>query len=210
MQTNAKVPILLVMDEFPQLGRLPFFESALAYTAGYGLRTLLVCQDLSQVYSEYGQHQSITSSCDIITIYAPNKLETAQYFSNMLGSTTITQAQTNYSGSRFSPALTHINTSEQDYKRALLTPDELMRIPFEQSIIFKTGHRPIKGTKVMYWQDPVFLQRTKMPAPGDCDKSPVTHAWNYAKAWEPKTTGEAESNASHIEDDEEGDGADLL
>jgi type IV secretion system protein VirD4 len=30
--------LLLMLDEFPALGRLDFFESALAFTAGYGLK----------------------------------------------------------------------------------------------------------------------------------------------------------------------------
>jgi len=29
--------LLLILDEFPALGRLDFFESALAFIAGYGL-----------------------------------------------------------------------------------------------------------------------------------------------------------------------------
>ena len=31
-----------MLDEFPALGRLDFFESALAYMAGYGLRAFLI------------------------------------------------------------------------------------------------------------------------------------------------------------------------
>jgi type IV secretion system protein VirD4 len=205
-----RVPLLLIMDEFPQLGRLQFFESALAYTAGYGLRTLLICQDLSQVYSEYGHHQSITSSCDLLTIYAPNKLETAQYFSNMLGSQTITRKQTNYSGHRSSPTLSHINTSEQDFKRALLTPDELMRIPFDQSIIFKTGHRPIKGLKVMYWQDLVFYARSKLTPPLVSDKSTITHDWNHVLTKQFDETTEIEEGILDTEVGNSEDEYDLL
>ncbi len=174
-------PTLLVMDEFPQLGYLQFFENALAYTAGYGLRTLLICQDLSQLYSAYGQHQSITSSCDLLSVYAPNKLETAQYLSKMLGSKTVTREQINYSGNSTSTTLNHINTSEQDYKRELLTPDELMRLPFDESLIFKTNHKTIHGKKVMYWHDPVFNNRSKISPPLISDKSLVTHDWNYVQ-----------------------------
>jgi hypothetical protein len=33
--------LLLMLDEFPALGRLDFFESALAFMAGYGLKSFL-------------------------------------------------------------------------------------------------------------------------------------------------------------------------
>ena len=41
--------LLLMLDEFPALGRLDFFESALAFMAGYGLRSLLIAQWLNQI-----------------------------------------------------------------------------------------------------------------------------------------------------------------
>lgn len=41
--------VLLMLDEFPALGRLDFFESALAFMAGYGLRAFLIAQSLNQI-----------------------------------------------------------------------------------------------------------------------------------------------------------------
>ncbi|TGV74456.1 conjugal transfer protein TraG, partial [Mesorhizobium sp. M00.F.Ca.ET.158.01.1.1] len=38
--------LLLMLDEFPALGRLDFFESALAFMAGYGLKAFLIAQSL--------------------------------------------------------------------------------------------------------------------------------------------------------------------
>lgn len=34
--------LLLMLDEFPALGRLDFFETALAFMAGYGIRSFLI------------------------------------------------------------------------------------------------------------------------------------------------------------------------
>ncbi|MFX8445385.1 type IV secretory system conjugative DNA transfer family protein, partial [Acinetobacter baumannii] len=39
--------LLLMLDEFPALGRLDFFESSLAFLAGYGVRAFLVAQSLN-------------------------------------------------------------------------------------------------------------------------------------------------------------------
>ena len=44
-----KQRLLLMLDEFPALGRLDFFESALAFMAGYGLKSFLIAQSLNQM-----------------------------------------------------------------------------------------------------------------------------------------------------------------
>jgi type IV secretory pathway TraG/TraD family ATPase VirD4 len=51
--------LLLMLDEFPALGRLDFFESALAFMAGYGLKSFLIAQSLNQIEKAYGQNNSI-------------------------------------------------------------------------------------------------------------------------------------------------------
>jgi len=43
-----------MLDEFPALGRLDFFESSLAFLAGYGVRAFLVAQSLNQIDKTYG------------------------------------------------------------------------------------------------------------------------------------------------------------
>ena len=45
LQANAgRRRLLLMLDEFPALGRLDFFESALAFMAGYGIKSFLIAQ----------------------------------------------------------------------------------------------------------------------------------------------------------------------
>ena len=46
--------LLLMLDEFPALGRLDFFETSLAFMAGYGLRSFLIAQSLNQIEKAYG------------------------------------------------------------------------------------------------------------------------------------------------------------
>ena len=50
--------LLLMLDEFPALGRLDFFESALAFMAGYGIKAFLIAQSLNQIEKAYGQNNA--------------------------------------------------------------------------------------------------------------------------------------------------------
>ena len=44
-----------MLDEFPALGRLDFFESALAFMAGYEPKSFLIAQSLNRIAKAYGQ-----------------------------------------------------------------------------------------------------------------------------------------------------------
>ncbi len=57
--------LLLMLDEFPALGRLDFFESALAFMAGYGLKSFLIAQSLNQIEKAYGPNNSILDNCHV-------------------------------------------------------------------------------------------------------------------------------------------------
>ena len=49
---KLKQRVLLMLDEFPALGRLKFFESALAFMAGYGIKAFLIAQSLNQIVED--------------------------------------------------------------------------------------------------------------------------------------------------------------
>ena len=46
-----------MLDEFPALGRLDFFEIGLAFMAGYGMKSFLIAQSLNQIEKAYGAEQ---------------------------------------------------------------------------------------------------------------------------------------------------------
>lgn len=156
--------ILLLIDEFPALGKLEIFEEALAFVAGYGLKALLITQDLSQLTKAYSKDESIMSNCHIRIAFAPNKIETAELLSKMSGASTVAHTQRNFSGSRLSVVLNHVSTNEQLSQRSLLTPDETMRIPPADELVFVAGHAPIYCQKIIYYRDPTMLQRQSMGA----------------------------------------------
>jgi len=68
----------MLLDEFPTLGRLSFFESALAFSAGYGIKCFLICQSLNQLEAAYGRDNSIVDNCHVRMAYAANRAETCR------------------------------------------------------------------------------------------------------------------------------------
>lgn len=156
--------LLLMLDEFPALGRLDFFESALAFMAGYGLRAFLISQSLNQIDKAYGQNHSILDNCHVRVTFATNDERTAKRISETLGTATELRAQRNYAGHRLAPWLGHLMVSRQETARPLLTPGEVMQLPTDEAVVMLSGHAPIKAKKLRYFSDANFQSRV-LPAP---------------------------------------------
>ena len=156
--------LLLMLDEFPALGRLDFFESALAFMAGYGLRAFLIAQSLNQIDRAYGPNHAILDNCHVRIAFATNDERTAKRISDALGTATELRAQRNYAGHRLAPWLGHLMVSRQETARPLLTPGEVMQLPPDDAVVMVSGHAPIRARKLRYYQDRNFLVRV-LPAP---------------------------------------------
>jgi len=155
--------VLLMLDEFPALGRLDFFESALAFMAGYGLKSFLIAQSLNQIEKAYGPNNSILDNCHVRVSFATNDERTAKRVSDALGTATEMRAMKNYAGHRLSPWLGHLMVSRSETARALLTPGEVMQLPPADEIIMVAGTPPIRAKKVRYFEDRRFTERVLPP-----------------------------------------------
>ncbi|MBK7251464.1 MAG: Conjugal transfer protein TraG [Anaerolineales bacterium] len=155
--------LLLMLDEFPALGRLDFFESALAFMAGYGIRSFLIAQSLNQIDKAYGVNHAILDNCHVRVTFATNDERTAKRISETLGTATELRAQRNYAGHRLAPWLGHLMVSRQETARPLLTPGEVMQLPPDEAVVMVSGHLPIKARKLRYYQDANFTRRVLPP-----------------------------------------------
>jgi len=159
--------VLLMLDEFPALGRLDFFESALAFMAGYGLKAFLIAQSLNQIERAYGQNNAILDNCHVRVAFATNDERTAKRVSEALGTTTEQRSMKNYAGHRLSPWLGHLMISRSETARALLTPGEILQLPQTDEVVLLSGTPPIKAKKARYYADR-RLQSRVLPAPQNC------------------------------------------
>ncbi|HHM9104652.1 TPA: conjugal transfer protein TraG [Pseudomonas aeruginosa] len=166
--------LLLMLDEFPALGRLDFFETALAFMAGYGIRSFLIAQSLNQIDKAYGQNHSILDNCHVRVTFATNDERTAKRISETLGTATELRAQRNYAGHRLAPWLGHLMVSRQETARPLLTPGEVMQLPPDEAVVMISSVAPIRARKLRYYNDANFKRRVLPP--------PVLVAGRYADA----------------------------
>jgi type IV secretion system protein VirD4 len=176
--------LLLMLDEFPSLGKLEILQESLAFIAGYGIKAYLICQDINQLKSResgYGSDESITSNCHVQTAFPPNRVETAEHLSKLTGQTTVTKEQITTSGRRTSTLLNQVSRTLQEVQRPLLTPDECLRMPGPiknaeglietagDMVVYVAGFPAIYGVQPLFFKDPVFKARAAIPAPLQSD-----------------------------------------
>jgi type IV secretion system protein VirD4 len=174
--------LLLMLDEFPALGRLDFFESALAFMAGYGIKSFLIAQSLNQIEKAYGTNNSVLDNCHVRVAFATNDERTAKRVSDSLGTATEMRDSTNYAGHRLSPWLGHLMVSRQETARPLLTPGEVMQLPPTDELLLVAGVAPIRARKARYYEDARFKERLLPPpdlsAAAKVSKAPSGDDWS--------------------------------
>jgi type IV secretion system protein VirD4 len=193
--------LLLMLDEFPALGRLDFFETALAFLAGYGVRAFLIAQSLNQIVKAYGENNSILDNCHVRIAYASNDERTAKRISDALGTATEQRAMRNYAGHRLAPWLAHVMVSRQETARPLLTPGEVMQLDARQALVLVSGLAPIRAAKLRYYEDRALAARC-LPPPvlteGGYADRPVArgHDWQGRRAPAPAAAPERGDDAA--------------
>jgi len=170
--TRRRHRVLMMLDEFPALGRLDFFESALAFMAGYGIKSFLIAQSLNQIEKAYGQNNAILDNCHVRVSFATNDERTAKRVSDALGTATEMKAMRNYAGHRLAPWLGHLMVSRSETPRQLLTPGEIMQLPPDDEIVMVAGSPPIRAKKARYFEDKRFVDRV-VPPPKPQQGTPI-------------------------------------
>jgi type IV secretion system protein VirD4 len=197
--------LLMMLDEFPALGRLDFFETSLAFMAGYGVRAFLIAQSLNQIEKAYGEHNSILDNCHVRVAFATNDERTARRISDALGIATEQRAMRNYAGHRLAPWLAHVMVSRQETARPLLTQGEVMQLPPADELVMVAGLAPIRASKLRYYEDRNFRSRIAPPpqlAPGDYPDRPQSRPddWSGLVSAPDSRLGKTDDDAKADED----------
>ncbi|MBU2821930.1 type IV secretory system conjugative DNA transfer family protein, partial [Acidithiobacillus caldus] len=160
IKCRGKHRLLLLLDEFPSLGKMDIFQDSIAFLAGYNVKLYLITQDIAQLEDEghgYGKAgaKAIIGNCHVRVAYAPNQVETAKWISDMLGTRTVTleNDSQSFDGSILAQQKGY-STSVQYQSRPLLTADEVMTLrgPVKEGsaikapgdmLVFSAGFPPI-------------------------------------------------------------------
>lgn len=169
--------LLLCLDEFPQLGKLPFFETMMGAMAGYGIKAYLVCQSLNHITRAYGQGSVILDNCQVLTAFAATDMETARRIAEMAGETYEVRPQ--ISEQTPSPLLgpKRRTITYREERRPLLLPGDVRQLGRGEQLIFLSGTKPLRTKKLRFDEESVFARRL-LPAHLARPARPASHDWD--------------------------------
>lgn len=153
--------LLMLLDEFPSIGKMEVLEKAIGYVAGYGMKMMIVVQSLDQLNKIYTKDNMFLSNCQTQVFYTANENQTAEYISKTIGTKTVSVKtySTNGAGGIFASR----NYSYNKMARELLKPEEVRRFPLDKILLLVGGKPPIQTNKVLFFTDKRFKDKVKKP-----------------------------------------------
>lgn len=159
-----KNDVLFLLDEFPSIGAMHYIKKASGFIAGFKLKLLTIYQNIAQLIEIYGLYgaKSLMANHPCRVIYAVSEKEDADEVSAKLGYTTVKNKGKSRSMAKSS---TTRGESESDAQRALVLPQELGTLKFEEEFILLKGENPIKCDKAFYFNDHYFMDKLVSVSP---------------------------------------------
>ena len=159
LQDGCKLPIPVnfLLDEFPNIGAIPDFTKKISTVRSRDINIAVIFQNIAQLQNRYpyGQWEEILGNCSTHIFLGCDDDTTAKYISNRTGvatvalSTKATSTSVNSIGHDFD-----VKENSAIGKRALYTPDEVLRIGLDDELLFFSGHNPLRAKKYWYYHHP--------------------------------------------------------
>ena len=142
-------PLLLVLDEFVRLGRMPTFETMATVAAGAGVEAMFVTQDRGQVEAVYGREATATlfGACATVRVFGLGRTDTstAQWIVEALGDRTVETRGRQLRGKD--------RTTGSEQRTKLMSIDGLLELPGDTLIALFPGHRPARLKLIVSHKD---------------------------------------------------------
>ncbi len=146
--------LLLLLDEFPKLGALPFIENGLGEMAGYGLTAHLICQSFNDVYKAYGQNTSLFDNMHLTACFATSEPNSIRGIVARTGKAT--EMRESFSSPRSIFGRAHYSRSLSEQRRDILSENDVRELSADKQLLFINNTKPILADKLRYYEDPWF------------------------------------------------------
>lgn len=148
--------LLLIFDEFRQMGKMDIVEKALALSAGYGVLCMIAIQSYDQLKTIYQSDALFTDNFAYQVILRVNDPQTCKKVEEMLGQETKKHTKLNSSGNMGNIVHKHESLDTSELGRSLMTAEEVRTLPEQECIVIMSGSHPYRAKKIRYYLDDRF------------------------------------------------------
>ena len=172
-------PVLLLLDEFPSLGRMQTLSDAITTVRSYGGRMLIIAQSLANLKLAYGADgaQNFLANCRLQLFMAPADADTPEYVSRSIGDFTRRARSKSWTMGQ----LGGTNVQEREEGVRLLRPEAMRSLGDEDCLLLVQDCPPVRARKVFYYRDRK-LRKLIEAQTGALPEPPVTFCARCAEA----------------------------
>ena len=152
--------VKFILDEFPNCCLIPDFTKKCSTIRSRGCSVAVFFQNVGQMRNRYpdDQWQEIIGACDSTVFLGCTDMLTAEYFSDRIGTASVevegTMRELNTMHiTDYTPRFRKTNSLG---RRPLLTPDEVLRLPPDQVLIFIRGQKVMRAKRFDYSLHPDY------------------------------------------------------
>ena len=161
---HGRLPIKVnvCLEEFCNIGKLPDFKKVLNFCRGSGIFCQLIVQSIPQLQDRYPktEWEELIGCTDIQICLGCNDVDTATYISKKCGMVTI---KVENDQMPMLPLFSPVYNSTKPYsqtksnaQRALMLPDEVLRMDNRECLVLLRGQNPLKLYKIKPNEHPSF------------------------------------------------------
>ena len=151
-----KHKLLLVLDELTAIGRVDMLHKLIPLIRGWGMKALIIIQDMKQLKATYGENNSFLGNMATTLYYTTNDVDTAKYVETRLGNKTEKIVTKSYGHGGFFRKVTY---NESYIKRPLMTAEEVHTMDEKEVVILSAGKNPIHGKQARWYEVDEFKNR---------------------------------------------------
>jgi len=151
MQARQNGECVFLLDEFPNLGRLPGIRDAIAQLREKGLRCWLFVQDLAQLEAVYGRAdaEAMRYQAEVIQVLGCRSPELARYIEARAGTVTVKDESFSLGDPLDEERAPHV--SVRDAAKPVLSAAEALNMPHGEQILIRAGF-PVILADVVLWR----------------------------------------------------------
>ena len=151
-----KYKLLLLLDELTAIGKVDMLHKAISYIRGWGMKALIIIQDMKQLKEVYGENNSFLGNMTTTLYYTTNDVDTAKYVQTRLGNKTEKIVTKSYSQGLI---FRKVNYTESYVGRPLMRAEEVHTMDEKEVIILSAGKNPIRGKQARWYEFNEFKNR---------------------------------------------------
>ncbi|MCD8197127.1 MAG: type IV secretory system conjugative DNA transfer family protein [Lachnospiraceae bacterium] len=171
---NGRLPVTVnvCLEEFCNIGKLVDFKKVLSVCRSRGINCQIIVQSVSQLSDRYQRREweELIGNCDVQICLGCNDQMTAEYISDKCGSVTI---RVNNNQFPLMPLFSPVYGTTRPYsqtrsntQRALMQPDEVLRLDNRRCLVLLRGQRPLLLYKIIPDEFPAFKRLRPTPVSG--------------------------------------------